>query len=153
MSELDDRLRQLSTRPIRGSLITEFARATPSSALHTVVVPSSDASPLTTTLLLLNDDTAWGAFSSAAGRFKKRHTTAQSSTMDVGYLRRHARTARSISCLAALDGSLPEDTVFTTSLFDSTSQICTTFVFTSKHFFSSSCCCSVLFSRQLKFND
>ena len=58
MSEVDDRLRQLSTRLIRGSLITELARATPSRALHTVVVPSSDASPLTTTLLLLNDDTA-----------------------------------------------------------------------------------------------
>ena len=44
-SELD-RLRQLSTRPMRGSLITELARATPSSALHTVAPSSCDASPL-----------------------------------------------------------------------------------------------------------
>ena len=54
-------------------------------------------------------------------------------TSNSDYLRRHARTARSITCLAAL-GSLPEDTIFTTSVFDSTSQICTTFIFASIFF-------------------
>ena len=135
MSEVDDRLRQLSTRPIRGSLITELARATPSRALHTVV-PSSAASPppLATFLRKLpvngtaSADVPPRRLSSGDGalRFRKRQTTAQSSTMDVGYLRRHARTARSISCLAALDGSVVDDTIFTTSLLVSTSQIYTT---------------------------
>jgi hypothetical protein len=53
---------------------------------------------------------------------RKRQTTAQSSIFDVGYLRRHERTADSTSNLAAADLVGAAATMSTTSLLDNTSQ-------------------------------
>lgn len=54
---------------------------------------------------------------------RKRHTTAQSSTLEVGYLHLQALTADSTRALAADERAGTEATMSTTSLFESTSQI------------------------------
>jgi len=54
---------------------------------------------------------------------KKRQTTAQSSTLEVGYFVLHARIADSTSVRAAEDREA-DATMSTTSWFDKTSQIC-----------------------------
>jgi hypothetical protein len=55
---------------------------------------------------------------------RKRHTTAQSSILEVGYLYLQARTADSTRNLAAEARAGADAIMSTTSLFDSTSQIC-----------------------------
>jgi len=55
---------------------------------------------------------------------RKRQTTAQSSTLEVGYLYLHARTADSTSARAAEERLEVAATMSTTSLFERTSQIC-----------------------------
>ncbi|MFS7996675.1 hypothetical protein Hanom_Chr12g01132631 [Helianthus anomalus] len=55
---------------------------------------------------------------------RKRQTTAQSSTLEVGYLYFHARTADSTTARAAPERDSADATMSTTSLFVSTSQIC-----------------------------
>lgn len=62
----------------------------------------------------------------AVGSFelRNRHTTAQSSTFDVGYVDLHALTAESTTALVAYDRVGQELTILTTSSFVSTSQIC-----------------------------
>lgn len=54
---------------------------------------------------------------------RKRHTAAQSSTLDVWYLDRHALTADSTKVLAALE-RVADATMSITSLFERTSQTC-----------------------------
>lgn len=54
---------------------------------------------------------------------RNRHTTAQSSTLEVGYLRLQARTADSTSDRAAEERAGAEATISTTSSFERTSQI------------------------------
>lgn len=55
---------------------------------------------------------------------RKRQTTAQSSTLEVGYLIFQALTADSTNALAADDCAGTELTISTTSLLDKTSHIC-----------------------------
>lgn len=62
--------------------------------------------------------------SSSEARSKYRHTTAQSSTLDVGYLRRHTRTADSTRNRAAVARVGAVATICTASSLLNTSQIC-----------------------------
>ncbi|BBH06828.1 serine carboxypeptidase-like 20 [Prunus dulcis] len=55
---------------------------------------------------------------------RKRQTTAQSSTLEVGYFCLHARTAVSTSARAAEERAGADATMSTTSLLERTSQIC-----------------------------
>lgn len=54
---------------------------------------------------------------------KNKHTTAQSSTFEVGYLKRQDRTAESTRALAAVLRDRADATISTASLFDKASQI------------------------------
>lgn len=55
--------------------------------------------------------------------FRKRQTTAQSSTLEVGNFNLQVRTAESTSARAAVDRGA-DATMFTASSFERTSQIC-----------------------------